>query len=50
VEAEWDDQMTTLGQEVAGWVDHQDVSQVACQEESPLDDLVAVLVVALAAD
>jgi hypothetical protein len=54
VEAEWDDQMTTLGQEGAGWVDHLDVRQVAFQEafqeESPLDDLAAVLDVALAAD
>jgi hypothetical protein len=50
VEAEWGDQKTTLDQEVAGWFDRQDVRQAACQEESRLDDLVAVPDVALAAD
>ena len=54
VEAEWGDQRQTLDQVEAEWGDHQDVRQAAClvayQEEFPLDDLVAVPDVALAAD
>ena len=54
VEAEWGDQRQTLDQVEAEWGDHRDVRQGAClvayQEEFPLDDLVAVPDVALAAD
>lgn len=54
VEVEWGDQRQTLDQVEAEWGDHQDVRQAAClvayQEEFPLDDLVAVPDVALAAD
>ena len=50
VEVEWVDQKTTLGQEVAELVDHQDAHQAAFQEESPLDDLVAEPDVTLVAD
>ncbi len=54
VEAEWGDQRQTLDQVEAEWGDHQDVHQAAClvayPEEFPLDDLVAVPDVALAAD